>query len=55
LSSLAASSLLPQPATLSGFTRAFAASAIAALAAALLTTLTVPAGKAPAGARPHAH
>jgi Na+/melibiose symporter-like transporter len=55
LSSLAASSLQPQTATLSGFTRAFAGSAIAALVAAVLTTLAAPAGKAPARARPHAH
>lgn len=55
LSSLAAPSLVPHATTSSGFSRAFAVSAIAALTAALLTTLIAPAGKAAAGAGPHAH
>ena len=38
-----------------GFTRAFTFNVIAALVAALLAAMVVPAGKAPAEAMPHAH
>ena len=55
LSSLAAPSLIPDATSLTGFTRAFTASAIAALAAALVTGLAAPAGKAAAGAGPLGH
>lgn len=55
LSSLAASSLAPHTTSLNGFTRAFTVSAAAALAAALLTGLAAPKGKATAAASPHGH
>jgi EmrB/QacA subfamily drug resistance transporter len=53
VSSLAAASLTG--AGTAGFTRAFAFAAATALAAAFLAALVVPAGKPPAGIRPHAH
>ncbi len=55
LSSIAAPSLTAADPSLAGFTRAFTFCAIAALSAALLAALAVPAGTAPAGATPHAH
>ncbi len=57
LSSLAASSVAavgPGTVSLTGFTRAFAASAIAALAAAVIAALLAPPGKAVPGAAPMA-
>jgi len=55
LFSLAVASLVPGATSLAGFTRAFSASALAALALALAAALVVPAGKAAAGAMPHGH
>ena len=58
LSSLAASSVAvvgPGTVSLTGFTRAFAASAIVALAAAVIAALLAPPGKAVPGSAPMAH
>jgi len=55
VSSIAAPSLTTAEASPAGFTRAFIFNVIAALAAAVLAAIVVPAGKAPGGAMPHAH